>query len=245
MAMKRPGFVGSPTANDAAIRGDDKFMKWKDGETKLLRFLPAPKEDNILFYPVTNHFMTNQDGKKVSVSSNRKHGNDEVGHRDLIQDVVDYMLGEDKKDKFALEIRAQTRHHAQVLEGVVTKDGVKYSAPKFPAFSATTANKINTIFKSQEKMNQPLAYDPDKGQSLMITRAGDGYDTEYTVERTSQIETLDSIRPTWVDEFKDDIYAAVGLNVLPLEEQEALLRSTGPRMDWASIFEAVGYEPAE
>lgn len=247
MALKRPGFVGSPSANDAALRGDEKFLKFKDGDTKLLRFLPPPREDGIIFYPVTSHYVKSQDSdKKASLACNRKHGNDEVGRQCLVCDVVDFMLGEDKKDKDAKEIRAQTRQHTQVLEGMPGKAGaVSYSAPKFPAWSGKAANKINAIFKSMEKLGQPLAYDHDKGQSLMITRTGEGLETDYSVERTSQIEALDDIRPTWADEFKEDIYAAVGLNVVDVPTQEAHLRLTFPRMKWDEIFAAVGYEPTE
>lgn len=244
---KRPGFPTNVGANTQALKGESKFISIKEDGSELLRFLPAPREDGMIFYPTTNHYgVVNQDKKKMALGCLAVHGTEETGKRCLMCAVNAYFAENFESLGFsedeAKAVRPNTRFYAQVLGANVSNGKITgWSKPSLIHFSQTAANTIATIFQNQEKFGQPVATDPDKGQGIIVSRSGKGFQTKYAAERDSMPVSLDEIRPTWVDEFMSDIYKEIGLNVVSPKVQLAYLRVSYPSLDWDSIVEAVGF----
>jgi hypothetical protein len=246
--MKRPGFPTNVAGQAQLLRGDQKFFSIAADSSELLRFLPAPREDGFIFYPVTNHYgIVNQDKKKMALACLIKHGNADTGKACLLCAINQYFqdnaeaLGFD--DEAANRLRPSTRFYAQVLRASIKDSKVAgWSHPMLIQFSATAAGDIQTIFDSQSKFGQPIATDPDQGQGIIVTRTGNGYKTKYKAERTGEIVSLDVIRPTWGDEFMSDLYKEIGLNVATPAQQLSYLRVTFPALDLDSIVAELGFE---
>lgn len=243
--LKRPGFVSSPSANASVLAGEQKFIKMKEGESMMLRFLPAPKEDGILFYPATNHYgLKNQDGKDLAIACLHQHGTKDTGKDCVICKVVKYLAdNSDYDEEIYKRLTPSTRYYTQVLvANIVDKKVRDWTAPKLIAWSKTAAGNIQTVFENQEKFGDPVGYDIDEGQALIVTRTGTGFATKYAAERTGKVVSLDEIRPTWGDEFMEDLYAEIGLNVATATQQMAYLRISIPTVDWDQVFADLGLE---
>lgn len=249
--LKRPGFVSSPSANASVLAGDVKFLKMKDGESMMLRFLPAPKEDGIIFYPTTNHYgLKNQDGKDVALACLHQHGGADSGKECLLCAVHKYLA--DNAEVLELDsetskrLNPSTRYYTQVLVANIVDRKVRdWTGPKLIAWSKTAAQNIQTVFENQEKFGTPVGYDIDKGQALIVTRTGSGFTTKYAAERTGDVLSLDTIRPTWTTEFMEDLYAEIGLNIATPVQQAAYLRISMPALDWDAIFSDLGFSEEE
>lgn len=245
--MKRPGFPTNVEANAQALRGDSKFLSIAPDTSELLRFLPAPRADGMVFYPVTNHYgLVNQDKKKVALACLAQHGTTETGKRCLLCAVNEYFASNGEElgldEDTANRLRPTTRFYAQVLRAVRSNNKVVgWSKPMLVQFSQTAANDIQSIFQNQQQFGTPLATDPDKGQALIVTRTGTSFKTKYKAERSGDVVALDEIRPTWADEFMDDLYKQIGLNIVAPSTQLAYLRVTFPGLDIEKIVEEAGF----
>jgi hypothetical protein len=248
MALQKPKFhMPSAAESQQFVDSDAKFISIKDGESVTMRFLPPPVGYPSIFVPVTNHHgLKNQDGKNVAIACLEKHGNAETGKACLLCWAANVLKGTgDKADaKLADEFRQKgARFYTQVLRALTRRKefgkGTEiygWTGPKFWQASGTTQGKLQVLMNKMESDGDALYFDPVEGQALVLTRTGAGFDTDYMVERTSQVVSLDEIRPDWADQFTEDIYGALKLNVMGWDEQLAHLRATLPGTDWDAVL---------
>lgn len=249
MSLQKPKFhMPSAAESQQFVDSDAKFITIKDGESATLRFLPPPSGYPSIFVPAANHHgLKNQDNRNIALACLEKHGNESTGKVCLLCAAANALKATgDKTDaKLADEFRQKgPRFYTQVLRALVRrKESGKgteiygWTSPKFAQWSGTTQGKLQTIMNKMESEGDPLYQDPVEGQALVITRSGSTFDTDYMVERSSQVVALDVIRPEWQDEATADIYGALKLNVVGPDEQLAHLRVTFPGIDWDSVLD--------
>lgn len=253
MSVNRPK-VSVPSATESAqfLRSNDKFFNIKDGQTALLRFLPATDGAPSIFYPVANHhgFQREDGDGAAAIACLSVHGVAATGRKCLLCDVLVYAKAAKNAtfDSFIKDSGKRQRYYTQVLVAQQGKDEsgkavVKdWSRPMLIQWSQTAKDDIHVIAEAQQNSGDDLFYDPDNGQALMITRNGTGFDTKYRPERSSIKVSLDVIRPTWGDEFIDNIYKAVGLNIYARDVQRQYLERSYPKIDWEPVFTALGVD---
>jgi len=248
MALKRPGFPADVAANATLVRGDQKFFNIAADTAEMIRFLPAPREDGLIFYPVTNHYgLVNQDKRNIALACLHQHGGGDT-ERDCLLCASAKALSEGSpaEKEIAARLKPSTRHYAQIVRAEVSNGQIKgWSRPMLLQLPKTAAQTILGIFKSQQTFGDDLATDTDRGQAIIIRREGTGFQTKYPAERSGTKVGLDEIRPTWGDEFMEDLYEEIGLNVADRGLQAAYLRISFPAVKWDEVFESVGFVEAE
>ena len=247
--MERPGFTPTAAATNAATKSKSKFFDISANATAFLRFLPTPLESGSLFYRTDNHFnIKDQDGNGIALACLASHGTDETGEKCWICDLIKHLLEEGAPDEKKIakgtgSLGTGAKFYAEVLVGEQIEGGLKYGKPVLWGTNFDGKDAVTGVLSRMELMKQPPFTDADQGQTLMITRT----DTDkgrkkitYTAERTGVIESLDSIRPDWVELYIRDMLSYLDLRVMTRDQQRAYVKHTyGDRLDWARI-EAAG-----
>lgn len=254
--LNRPK-VSVPSASESSqfLSSNNKFFNIKDGQTALLRFLPATDGAPSIFYPVANHhgFKSEDGDRGAALACLAEHGNVGTGRKCLVCEVLAY--AKSSKLTALKEVMEKSgkrqRFYTQVLVAQQSRDEkgklavTGWSRPMLIQWSNTAKEDIHVIADAQQNTGDDMFYHPDEGQALSITRKGTAFDTKYVPERTGIKVSLDQIRPTWGDEFITDIYKAVGLNVFGRGVQQQYLERAYPSIDWDTVFEGAGIESAE
>lgn len=251
MAINRPK-ISVPSAAQSAqfINSSNKFFNIKDGQTAVLRFLPVPDGAPSIFFPANNHHgLKKEDGTgEAALACLATHGVKETGRKCAICDVL-ALLRDSGADDYKPILKAvgfRKRFYAQVMNGILGRDDrgkqivAGWSRPMLFQMSQTLQQDLQLILEKMETAGDDLFYDPDNGQAIEISRSGSGFDTVYRPERTSIKVALEAIRPEWADEFIDDIYKVVNLNVFNREVQLQYLQRSYPKLPWDAILAEVG-----
>ena len=253
MALNRPK-ISVPSAAQSAqfIGSNSKFLSLKDGQTALLRFMPVPDGVASIFFPAHNHHgLKREDGDgQAALACLEQHGTKETGTKCAICDVLGVLADTDKEGFKSIlsATNKRKRVYTQVLQALMGKDErgkpaiTGWSKPLLIQWSMATYAKLQAILKSMEDSGEDLFYDPDHGQALYVTRTGGGFDTEYQPERSSVKCSLESIRPTWGEEFIDDVMKVVALNIYDRQTQLAYMQRTFPKLPWTELLNAIGEE---
>jgi len=253
MALNRPK-TSNPTAAQSAqfLNSNNKFFNIKDGQTALLRFLPPPGDAPSIFFPVTNHHgMKKDDGVgKAALACLQNHGVATTGRKCLVCDVLNYLkeTDEDLFDEVKKDSAARTRYYTQVLNAQMGKDErnkpivLGWSRPVLIQWSKTAQEDLQFILDKMDENGDDRFFDIESGQGIYVSRKGGGLDTKYTPERSSVKVSLDTIRPTWGDEFIEDIYKTVGLTIFDRDVQLQYMQRSYPKLPWQEILAALGIE---
>jgi hypothetical protein len=229
------------SANLEAMSSDSKFSDVKEGEIKIWRFAPPVREDGLIFYMAFNHYkLKNPDepDRTIALADLEYHGTPETGTEDYLARLAKVLLDSNKESekKIGRDIKGNRRYYAQAWEGTpVSENKFKWSKLKLASLPKTGAQEVLKILKNQQKLNQPLATDVEKGQSILVSREGTGFNTKYSAERSGVQENLNEIRPDWEDELYDDVYAVLDLRIYTPEEQKRIAQFTFPDLDWEKL----------
>jgi hypothetical protein len=196
--------------------------------------------DGIIFYKSANHYkIENADGFSPAIADLTVHGNDEVGFKDYINDLIEAMTesGPLKDEaKIIKDIKTGMSTYSQVLSRTVHGGEPDTFALMLFRLPSSAAKMVIKESSTMELMNEVVFTDAKKGQDLMILREGTGFDTEYAVSRTGVQEPLDGMMPDWEDKMwktPEAIRRAIRPNVMSREDQKAALQlAFGDRIDW-------------
>lgn len=234
MAVQRPGFKPNVKANMDSTKSDKIFVNVKEDTTVRFRFLPPGNKDGVLFTNSTNHFkLKSEEDRGMALACLNVHGEGDCYLCKLSKALK--KLGKAEK-KIGDAIRPSTRFNAQVL--VAEKEGNKwvYRGPKILGLSPTTADSVNQILSNQEMVEDDFFTDPDKGQDILISRTGTGFNTKYKVDRTGRKMKLDDIFPEWSEKFITDLTDELNLTIVTVEEQkQAAMRTFGDEIPWEEL----------
>jgi hypothetical protein len=251
--LQKPKFH-MPSAAEGAqyLASGEKFLSLKDGESATVRFLPPPSGYPSIFAPVYNHhgLKSADGGKGAALACLEHHGDDKTGRACLLCAAAKALdSGTDAEKKMRDEFRQKgARYYTQLLLALKRRNDkgrmeiFGWSSPKFSQWSKKAMLKLQAILNAQESSGDALYYDPNEGQGIAITRAGDGLQTDYLPERTGLVSTLDEIRPTWQDEASANIYEAVGLKVVNPTEQLGYLIGSFPQVKWEEKLAGTEFE---
>ena len=226
-----------------AMSSDSRFTDVGEGETKIFRFGPPVTDDGLIFYRTRNHYKLKTEERGIALADLQFHGTEETGNEDYIAQLSEVLLthGTDAEKKIGKDIKGNNRYYGQGWEATPMEDGsFKYSKCRLMSIPKTAAEAVLKIFKNQAMMNQAAATDPEKGQAILISREGTGFNTRYSAERSGDIQSLDEIIPGWQDQLFDDVYEAIMLNVYPPDEQKKIAQFTYPELDWDKLESEFG-----
>lgn len=240
MALDRSKLVApNVSRNLAATRSGNVFTNVPENATVRYRFLPTVHPEGIIWYLSANHFkMKEQDeeGKDrgIAIACNDTHGDGDCWLCKLQAALARHGDGAEKK--IAKEIKANTRYNAQVLIAEKENGITTYFGPKILGLPKGASEKVSQILQNQDQWDQPLFTDPDKGQDILIGRKGKGFQTEYSVDRSGDIISLDECFPDWEKRFLEDMEGALGLRIMTNEEmKEAAQYTFGDALDWEEL----------
>jgi hypothetical protein len=235
-------------ANLDAMSSESRFTDVSEGETKIFRFAPSVREDGMIFYMTFNHYkLKSEEGRGIALADLRYHGNEETGTEDYLARLAEVL--ESSKDqvwkKIGKGISGNKRYYAQGWEGTrVDAAGeapaFKWSRCKLLALPKTAAEKVLKIMDNQNQMGSPTADDPDRGQAILVSREGTGFNTKYDADRSGVEVALDDIIPGWKDQMFDDVYDAVMLNIYTPTQQKQVAQFTYPELDWQKLESEFG-----
>jgi hypothetical protein len=239
MAIRR-GHKVSIKANVNTTRVDSIYLDLKEDETRRIRFMPPNRADGALFTKIVNHFRLKTDDnppRGMAVACNG-HFNDEDCYLCTLSKVLK-TNGDKAEKKIGDDIRASARFYAPVLVAEKEDDGTwTYHGPKLLGLPKTAVEDINAILLQQDMAGDDFFCDADKGQDILITRTGTGFNTKYKASATGQKNKLDDIFSDWEEKFIDSVDEVVGLNFLAVEDQKsAAVRTFGDDLDWDALSE--------
>lgn len=237
-AKVRPGCELNIEASEKALLGPKKFVDVKPNTTRMIRFLPPASPT--LFVQSANHYkIKDQDGRGIALACLRMHGTEESGTACWVCDLIEYLTNSGLKanEQIAKDLKAGLKDYAQVCVGEQQADDTwKYDKVQLLGINSKGGQAVLDVGKRQKLIKQPLFCDADNGRSVLITRTGSGFNTTYTAQACDTPESLDSIRPTWVDEYFHDMTAALDLKVYTRDMQRAYVKLTfADRLDWDAI----------
>jgi len=241
-AKIRPGVEPSPEATEKALQGPRKFVDIRPNTTAMVRFLPPPTQQ--LFVQSLNHYrLKDQDGRGIALACLRAHGTDETSRDCWICELVEYLtdLNVSAYNQIAKDLKAGPKNYGMVTMGEKQPDETwQYQKVQLLGINGKGGTAINEVLKRQKLVGQVLFTDIEKGQSVLVTRTGSGFNQTYTAEKSGVVESLDVIRPTWEDEYIPDILAALELKIYTRDMQRAYVKlAFGDRLDWDAIDAAV------
>jgi hypothetical protein len=240
MAIRR-GHKVSIKANVNTTRVDSIYLDLKEDETRRIRFMPPNRADGALFTKIVNHFRLKTDDnppRGMAVACNQ-HFHDEDCYLCRLSKVLK-KDGDKAEKKIGDDIRASARFYAPVLVAEKEDDGTwVYHGPKLLGLPKTAVEDINAILLQQDMADDDFFCDAEKGQDILITRTGTGFNTKYKSTATGVKNKLDTIYPDWEEKFIETVEDEVGLNFMPVEEQKsAAVRTFGDDLDWSALADA-------
>ena len=232
--MKRPGFSPDAEASVAAAKQDNSlFVKIANGETVTVRILPPDREDQVMFTPSQNHWNLRHpdDDTNIAVACLDMHGNEETGYECTVcalRNAVFELPDAERKvyKKFLEDTRLNGRYNMQVITPTLRNGEKVYVGPRLWGVSKKVITTLTTMQKSLMATNKPSFADADKGQDLIVSRTGDGFDTEYTIMLSGDMTSLDDIMPTWADKFWPSLYPKLKLRIYAPDKLRAVLAHT-------------------
>ena len=224
------------------------FRKPAEESTMLFRIAPPVVEDPaIVFYRVRQHWgLVDEEGNNIALADLAVHGTDETGREDYVDEVAKAFLKLKGKNKMLYSIgddlKGNNIYHAQGWEVFKQEDGTfKYDQElSFLSIPITASKAITAITERQAFMNEPTLDDAEKGQPVLLSRTGKGFDTEYSAERSGQVLPLDEAVPGWMEKLKDDVLDACNLKIYNREQQKMFVRLSYPDLDWDALEEEYG-----
>jgi len=233
----RSGFKVNVKANIASTRSDSIFVDVKADTTKRVRFLPPTTGDGTLFTKIVNHFRLKTDDdppRGMAVGCNAHFENEPCYLCNLSQTLKRH--GDKAERKIGDEIRASARFYAPVLEAEKDENDewVYDQKVKLIGLPKTAVEEISALLVQQDMVGDDFFCDVEKGQDLLITRTGTGFNTKYKISLTGIKMDLAEIAPEV--EAMEDVVAACSLNMHDNESQKAAARRTfGDDLDWDEL----------
>jgi hypothetical protein len=242
MAIRR-GFKVNVKANVDSTRMDSIFVDIKQDSTRRLRFLPPPNEDGTLFTKIVNHFKLKSDDdppRGMAVGCN-DHFNGEDCYLCRLSKTLK-KDGDKAEKKIGDDIRASARFYAPVLVAEKNEDGewVYDQKVKLVGLPKTAVDDISALLVQQDMVGDDFFCDVEKGQDVLITRTGTGFQTKYKISLCGQKMDLNDIMGEDVKEI-EDVVEACNVNLVSNDEQRAAaVRTYGDDLDWDALAEEYG-----
>lgn len=240
MAIRR-GHAINIKANVNSVRTESIYMDLKQDETRRVRFLPPNRADGALFTKIVNHFKlkTEDEPARGMAVACLNHVEDKPCYLCELSSVLK-KHGDKAERQLGDDIRASARFYATVLVAEKADDGSwEYRGPKLIGLPKTAVEDLNAILLQQDMAGDDFFCDAEKGQDILITRTGSGFQTKYKSMASGKKNNLDDIFPEWEEKFIDKIEDAVGLTIISYEDQKAAaVRSFGDDLDWDALAES-------
>lgn len=235
----RKGFRVSVKANVDTTKTDSIFVDVKQDSTRRVRFLPPANEDGSLFTKVVNHFNLKTDdspprGMAVACSSHHK---DEDCYLCNLSRVLK-RNGDKAEKKIGDDIRGSQRFYAPIILAERNEDGEWEweDRVRLIGLPKTAVEDVSSILIQQDQVGDDFFCDVEKGQDLLITRTGTGFNTKYKVSASGVKMDLNEVLPDWEEKFIEDVVAECNPNYMTNEEmREAAIRTYGDDLDWDAL----------
>lgn len=238
----RKGFRVNVKANVETTRTDSIFVDVKQDSTLRVRFLPPTNEDGTLFTKIVNHFKLKTDDEPprgMAVGCNSHFDGEPCYLCNLSKTLK--KDGDKAEKKIGDEIRASARFYAPVLVAEKNESGEwEYQQKvRLVGLPKTAVEEISALLVQQDMVGDDFFCEVEKGQDLLITRTGTGFNTKYKISLTGVKMDLNEIAPE-VTEI-EDVVEACNVNRLTNEQmREAAVRTFGDDLDWDALSE--GYQ---
>lgn len=239
----RKGFKVNVKSNVNSTKTDSIYLDLKEDEARRVRFLPPNRVDGALFTKVVQHFKlkTEDDPPRGMALACNHHYKDEECYLCNLSKILK-RDGDKAERKLGDEIRPSQRFYAVVLAAEKDEDGNwTYSGPKLLGLPKTAVEQVNAILLAEDMAGDDFFCDVEKGQDLIITRTGKGFQTKYSAQATGQKNNLSEVFPEWEDKFIEGMDDALGLNFASNETmREAAVRTYGDDLDWDTLTAEYG-----
>ncbi len=225
MAVKsRPGFSVNVERTTKSTERKSVFLDLKAGQALNLRFLPSWTPEGDLFFVSAQHYKFTENGEKRAWACLDVHGEGDCPICQMVEAARTKVNdGDDRFEKYIDRHNQSLRWHAQV---VPIREGQTIEQSYVFGFSKTTADKVSGILKMERDTRQPLLTDPDKGQTVYVSRNDkSGKATRYEVQATGVRVGLDEIFPEWTESFLD-VEKAIGLRIGNRDQLLASIKET-------------------
>jgi hypothetical protein len=234
----RKGFKVNVKSNVNSTKTDTIFLDLKEDEARRVRFLPPAREDGALFTKVVQHFKlkTDDDPPRGMAVACNSHFKDEDCYLCNLSKTLK-RDGDKAEKRIGDDIRASVRFYAQVMVAEKMEDGtLEYHGPKLLGLPKTAVEDVNAILLAEDMAGDDFFCDVEKGQDLIITRTGKGFQTKYSAQATGQKNNLDEVYPGWEEKFIEDVEEELGLNFKSNEEMRAAaVRTYADDLDWDAL----------
>jgi hypothetical protein len=215
------------------------FLSVGENETLRLRFAPPVMDNGSLFLLTTTHFRLQEGDKGVAYGCLRTHADQPCPLCDVAYFMMDN--GDAAEKKVGREIRPSNNWYAQVWRADKQDDGsLTYSGPYLMRFSKTGTDAINDILRNQQRGGMPFICDVEKGQDILFSRTGTGFDTKYSALATGEVADLNSIIPGWEDKLIKDIPGTVDTRIKTPEEMVQAAVDAHPQIVWDEVLKSAG-----
>jgi len=224
---QRPGYKPSASASAKATERQSIFFDIKPDTKNMVRMLPPSDPTGSAFFLKSDHYkLKDAEGNNTAMPCLNIHGEGDCPLCKVTE--VLFASGDKEDEALAKNVKASQRHYIQAYVMNRLEEG-----PKLIGLSPTTADQISDIMVQQEEIGEPMPNDPDKGIWISINRVGSTqFNTRYTVQASSKMDSLDSLRKEWVDEFVTDMVKATRLKVQTPEAMIAAFKKAhGGKVD--------------